>query len=59
MTFLIPVSALLLGRFVLGEHLVWSSFVGMALIFGGLVAIDGRLRGVSKKWFTKDRWRAC
>jgi drug/metabolite transporter (DMT)-like permease len=53
-TFLIPVSALLLGRFVLGEHLVRSSFVGMAFIFAGLVAIDGRPTGVLKKWLTKD-----
>jgi drug/metabolite transporter (DMT)-like permease len=42
-TFLIPVSALLLGGLVLGERPGWSEFAGMALIFLGLVAVDGRL----------------
>jgi len=42
-TFLIPVSALLLGVFVLNERLDWNAFAGMALIFIGLAAIDGRL----------------
>ncbi len=42
-TFLIPVSALALGVFVLGEQLQWTEFVGMILIFAGLAAIDGRL----------------
>lgn len=42
-TFLIPVSALLLGGFVLGERPDWTSFAGMALIFLGLAAVDGRL----------------
>ena len=42
-TFLIPVSALLLGVFVLGERVDWTLFLGMALIFAGLVAVDGRL----------------
>ncbi|WP_199314194.1 DMT family transporter [Leptolyngbya sp. FACHB-671] len=42
-TFLIPLSALLLGVFVLGESLEWNAFAGMALIFVGLAAIDGRL----------------
>lgn len=41
--FLIPVSALLLGMLVLGERLDWTAFAGMACIFTGLVAIDGRL----------------
>jgi drug/metabolite transporter (DMT)-like permease len=42
-TFLIPVTAILLGTFVLGEHLAPRHFAGMALIGLGLAAIDGRL----------------
>lgn len=42
-TFLIPVSAILLGALVLGEHLAPRHFAGMALIGLGLAAIDGRL----------------
>ncbi len=41
-TFLIPISALLLGMGILGEHLDPRAFVGMALIGCGLAAIDGR-----------------
>ena len=41
-TFLLPVSALLLGVLVLGEVLPWRALAGMALIFAGLGAIDGR-----------------
>lgn len=42
-TFLIPVSAILLGTAVLGETLLPRHFSGMALISVGLAAIDGRL----------------
>jgi drug/metabolite transporter (DMT)-like permease len=42
-TFLIPVSAILLGTFVLHESLAPKHFFGMALIGLGLAAIDGRL----------------
>jgi drug/metabolite transporter (DMT)-like permease len=42
-TFLIPVSAILLGALVLDEHLEPRHFLGMTLIGCGLVAIDGRL----------------
>ena len=42
-TFLIPVSALLLGIFILGERLTGNGLVGMVLIFVGLIIIDGRL----------------
>lgn len=42
-TFLIPVSAILMGVVVLGETLHATDFVGMALIGCGLIAIDGRL----------------
>ncbi|WP_407528801.1 DMT family transporter [Methylobacterium oryzisoli] len=42
-TFLIPVSAVLLGTLVLGESLDVRHALGMALIGCGLAAIDGRL----------------
>ena len=42
-TFLIPVSAILLGVLVLGETLLPRHVVGMALIGTGLAFIDGRL----------------
>jgi len=42
-TFLIPVSAVLLGALLLGERLAWTAFAGMALIFAGLAAVDGRV----------------
>jgi drug/metabolite transporter (DMT)-like permease len=42
-TFLIPVSAILLGALVLGEQLLLRHFFGMALIGLGLMFIDGRL----------------
>jgi drug/metabolite transporter (DMT)-like permease len=42
-TFLIPVSALLLGTGLLGERLEARHLAGMALIGLGLAAIDGRL----------------
>ena len=41
-TFLIPVSAILLGTTVLGEELDLKHFVGMCLIGMGLAAIDWR-----------------
>ncbi len=42
-TFLIPVSAILLGVLVLGETLKAQHLIGMAFIGAGLAAIDGRL----------------
>lgn len=42
-TFLIPVTGILLGTLVLGERLDPKHFLGMALIGAGLAAIDGRL----------------
>jgi drug/metabolite transporter (DMT)-like permease len=42
-TFLIPVSAILLGALVLGEVLLPHQFLGMGLIGLGLMFIDGRL----------------
>ncbi len=48
-TFLIPVSAILLGVLVLGERLAWTAIAGMALIFLGLAAIDGRPLGLLRR----------
>ena len=42
-TFLIPISAIVLGVMVLGEQLGWEIFVGMGMIFIGLITIDGRV----------------
>jgi drug/metabolite transporter (DMT)-like permease len=42
-TFLLPISALLLGVFFLGETINLPAIGGMALIGMGLAAIDGRL----------------
>jgi drug/metabolite transporter (DMT)-like permease len=44
-TFLIPITAILLGSLLLGEVLEPRHFAGMALIGLGLAAIDGRLLG--------------
>jgi drug/metabolite transporter (DMT)-like permease len=44
-TFLIPISAILLGSTILGEKLELKHFIGMGLIGLGLAAIDGRLLG--------------
>jgi drug/metabolite transporter (DMT)-like permease len=41
-TFVNPVSAILLGALILGERLEARHFAGMALIGFGLAAIDGR-----------------
>ncbi len=45
-TFLIPVTAILLGATVLGERLAPRHFVGMALIGVGLAMIEGRITGL-------------
>jgi|SRR6185369_12354487 len=42
-TFLLPVSAVVLGWAALGEHLAPTAFLGMAVIGLGLACIDGRL----------------
>lgn len=42
-TYLVPVSALLLGILILGEEISLGAFLGMVLIFAGLAVIDGRL----------------
>jgi drug/metabolite transporter (DMT)-like permease len=46
-TFLIPLSAIFLGAAFLHEKLGWNAFAGMALIFVGLAAVDGRLFGAT------------
>ncbi len=48
-TFLVPVSAILLGSLILGERLELVHFVGMGLIGLGLGAIDGRLFGRAER----------
>ena len=53
-TFLIPVSAILLGVTFLGEHLQVKHLVGMGLIGLGLAAIDGRILGIMRKWGRSD-----
>jgi drug/metabolite transporter (DMT)-like permease len=42
-TFLIPVSAIVMGSYGLGEHLDVRHFAGLVCIGAGLAAIDGRL----------------
>lgn len=42
-TFLIPLSAVMLGVLILGERLSGSAIAGMILILAGLLVIDGRL----------------
>jgi drug/metabolite transporter (DMT)-like permease len=65
-TFLIPVSAILLGTTFLGEHLELMHFTGMSLIGLGLVAMDGRVLGFFARKYapkpirvpvTPDRYR--
>lgn len=50
-TFLIPISALLLGGFFLGENLEAWHWIGMILIASGLAAIDGRLARFCRRRF--------
>jgi drug/metabolite transporter (DMT)-like permease len=54
-TFLIPVSAILLGILVLGEALQAKHFLGMASIGLGLAAIDGRPWRALSAWPTRAR----
>jgi drug/metabolite transporter (DMT)-like permease len=51
-TFLIPVSAIVLGSLVLGERLDTKHYFGMAFIGAGLAAIDGRLLKGVRGWVT-------
>jgi drug/metabolite transporter (DMT)-like permease len=52
-TFLIPVSALLLGTGILGERLEPRQLAGMAFIGLGLAAIDGRPLAALQAWRTR------
>jgi len=54
-TFLIPVSAILLGVLVLGETLAARHLAGMALIGAGLILIDGRVVSGLAGWFSAKR----
>ena len=47
-TLLIPVSAIIMGTFGLGEHLDVRHFAGLAFIGAGLAAIDGRV--LARMW---------
>ena len=50
-TFLLPISALLLGWGLLGENIALRSIIGMAIIGLGLAAIDGRfLTWARRNW---------
>lgn len=49
-TFLVPVSAIVLGVVVLDERLSSNAVFGMVLIFVGLAAVDGRLFGFFRRW---------
>lgn len=42
-TFLVPISALILGALFLEERIRITELAGMALVFAGLAAIDGRI----------------
>ena len=50
-TFLIPISALLLGMSVLGEVIRILEYTGMGCIFLGLILIDGRVLSWIRKRF--------
>jgi len=42
-TLLMPIVALLVGSLILAEPVAATALAGMALVFAGLLAIDGRL----------------
>lgn len=54
-TFLIPVTSILLGALVLGERLEPKHFAGMALIGGGLALIDGRPARAAWAWIRRPQ----
>ncbi|MQX37505.1 DMT family transporter [Roseospira navarrensis] len=59
-TFLVPVTAILLGALILGETLRSNHFAGMALIGLGLLAMDGRpWRALRSLWGGADRGAAA
>jgi drug/metabolite transporter (DMT)-like permease len=52
-TFLIPMSAILLGALVLDEALLPRHLVGMALVGAGLALIDGRPLQIAQSYWQK------
>lgn len=53
-TFLIPISAIVLGTIILNEQLDMRHFVGMGLIGLSLMAIDGRVfRKINARWLNR------
>jgi len=57
-TFLIPISAMLLGTAILGEQLQPKHFGGIGLIGLGLAVIDGRLFGILRRSLFTNRRKA-
>jgi drug/metabolite transporter (DMT)-like permease len=55
-TFLIPISAIILGVVVLGETLAAKHVAGMLLVGLGLAAIDGRPIAAIRRRFTRRRY---
>jgi drug/metabolite transporter (DMT)-like permease len=47
--YLIPITAVLLGALVLDEHLGPNSFLGMALIIGGVWVVNGGLHSIAER----------
>jgi len=54
-TFLIPISAIILGQLILDEHLEIRQFVGMGLIGLSLMAIDGRILRAIRARFSSQQ----
>lgn len=52
-TLMIPISALLISNFFLGETIKLNDIIGMLLIFSGLLIIDGRLVNIFRTPATK------
>lgn len=48
-TFIAPISAIILGVTVLGEHILPIQILGMLVIFVGLLFIDGRIRHIWRR----------
>lgn len=48
-TLMIPISALMFSFFILGEQIQINDLIGMAMIFSGLLTIDGRILNLLKK----------
>lgn len=53
-TFLLPVTALLLGVCLLGETIKWYAITGLIIIGAGLAAIDGRLLKKARDFLSVD-----